>query len=774
MKFNFYCIVLSVFLWGEISAQNDYHPLKCTGSIPEDFTLLAKEKGAQEIKEEKSNSKSASSIEQRKKDNFIRISNYLIDEILVSGRVLFNDPISAYLNKIADAVLVNEPDLRAKIRIYVLRSNEVNAFTTNSGIIFVTSGLVAEVENEAQLAFVLSHEIIHYEKKHVINAFIENERIFTQNNRYEGYNDKIKKASSFSKDLEIEADRLGLRRLAGTHYDLKECLSSMDVLQFSHLPFDEVKFDLHRFETQNMKLPLALYLDSVKPIDFSGDVADDVESTHPNIKTRIESLQEEMKDVSTPSVQSKFIQSQDEFLQIRKIARYETVRMLLSDRQYAEAIYEAYVLLNKDPNNLYLKESIAKGMYGMAKYKQNGSYSDISRSYKKYEGEMQQSIFLFEKLSGEQLTFLACKELYELSLTSDNNFIKRLRDDLFYDLISEYDMNLEKLKIKNNEAIRQAKNDALEKEKEKENEKNITSEEGENKDVKTVEDENSKYDKLRKQKKEVKSVETGKKVEQISFQYTAFADYIDSKEFADMYEEIEDKVEKDKRNKKQEEEADEKLSASQKRSREAKEEKEIRKKGKALGLNKVVFVDPFYLSVDNTKGSTLENSEQKQINFSKDVTEVSEKAGLKTDILTPKIFTHSDVDKYNQLAAVNFWISERLDHENIKMIPLESEYISTVSDDFGTKNFAFSGILSFKEKKDQIALALLSIITVYTAPWGIYYILSPNWNTYFYTLVFNVETGDCYMNEQLEFDMKESRSLLRSQLYDLFIQMKRD
>ena len=47
----------------------------------------------------------------------------------------------------------------------------VNAFATPGGYVFVTSGLLKKVENEAQLAGVLAHEITHIEKQHAVNQY---------------------------------------------------------------------------------------------------------------------------------------------------------------------------------------------------------------------------------------------------------------------------------------------------------------------------------------------------------------------------------------------------------------------------------------------------------------------------------------------------------------------------------------------------------------------------------------------------------------------------
>ena len=45
------------------------------------------------------------------------------------------------------------------------------------------------------------------------------------------------------------------------------------------------------------------------------------------------------------------------------MSRFELVLSQLLDKKYGDAIYHAYVLLHKYPNNKYLKYCVAYGLY---------------------------------------------------------------------------------------------------------------------------------------------------------------------------------------------------------------------------------------------------------------------------------------------------------------------------------------------------------------------------------------------------------------------------
>lgn len=89
--------------------------------------------------------------------DFFLSTRFLVVELLLSGKVLFNAPHSNYLNKVAKYLLKHEDGLNDQLRFYILKSNFVNAFSSDKGIIVFTTGLPGQLENEAQLACVIAH-----------------------------------------------------------------------------------------------------------------------------------------------------------------------------------------------------------------------------------------------------------------------------------------------------------------------------------------------------------------------------------------------------------------------------------------------------------------------------------------------------------------------------------------------------------------------------------------------------------------------------------------
>lgn len=210
-------------------------------------------------------------------------------DFLTSGRVLFNDEASAYLAEILDVLLVDNPELRKQLRIYVVKSAAVNAFATNNGIIFMTVGMLARMENEAQLAWVLSHEIIHFREQHVINSYVKGQEIKQSKGMYKklSLDEKDYAKSSFNKEQETESDTEGLKLFLRTDYKKAEALKVFDILAQAHLPERDKAFSAAYFETKNFVLPAKLKLDTVKQRSIHDDY-DDTKSSHPKLKKRKE------------------------------------------------------------------------------------------------------------------------------------------------------------------------------------------------------------------------------------------------------------------------------------------------------------------------------------------------------------------------------------------------------------------------------------------------------------------------------------------------------
>lgn len=135
-----------------------------------------------------------------------------------------NDGLTTYVNLIGRTVadVSDRPELT--YRFAILDSREQNAFAAPGGYIFVTIGLLRTLENEAELAGVLAHEVAHVTQKHMLktiqrSAILANVSEFSlsaMNEDPQLFSNVIEAATEalfekgLDKELEFEADVVGI------------------------------------------------------------------------------------------------------------------------------------------------------------------------------------------------------------------------------------------------------------------------------------------------------------------------------------------------------------------------------------------------------------------------------------------------------------------------------------------------------------------------------------------------------------------------------------
>lgn len=85
-----------------------------------------------------------------------------------SGALYPDENLPRYVQSVLTRVLGNHLAAYAPLepRVYVLDSPVQNAFACPHGHIFVHTGLLGRIRNEAQLAMILGHEITHATHRH--------------------------------------------------------------------------------------------------------------------------------------------------------------------------------------------------------------------------------------------------------------------------------------------------------------------------------------------------------------------------------------------------------------------------------------------------------------------------------------------------------------------------------------------------------------------------------------------------------------------------------
>jgi hypothetical protein len=439
------CALIVIFQSVGQSDFNHYKPLRSKGPVPKDFSTSTLAKIKQDKRED------LKSLKGNKREFFVEQINYSIDEILHSGNVTFGDTISNYIQALGDKLIAGETDLRGKLRFYVYNSTEANAFSTRQGIVFVTTGLIAQLTSEAQLAFVLSHEIIHYQEHHVLDLFE-----YATKEKFYSYNEKARFLSNYSRENELEADRLAVKMVHDAGYKSSEINKTFDVLLYSYLPFEEMKLDKTYFNTREMYVP-EMYFEFKRNEISAKFKYNDYLMSHPNLAKRKEQVTEQVgkfKDWEKQVLYEDSIQ----FFYIRDLARFEYVLNKVYADEPVETLFAIYILEKKYPESTFLKDCKSQAWLDIMKLtvkKETISYSPYSSSLNRkkqryYEGQisiLNQFIAVLPKTGKLAMGLRIIYDAYQSDTT--NIVTKKCYETAIQLLVKSDDFELEKFSSKN-------------------------------------------------------------------------------------------------------------------------------------------------------------------------------------------------------------------------------------------------------------------------------------------------------------------------------------
>jgi len=127
----------------------------------------------------------------------------------------------------------------------VLNHDSINAFATPYGYVFITKGILKQIQNEAELAAVLGHEISHISEKHILEVIQRSKQVAGiseaglaaagQNPAvFKGLIDQVAKKlldEGLDRDKELDADRFGVIFAARVGYDPKAYVTLLQRLR---------------------------------------------------------------------------------------------------------------------------------------------------------------------------------------------------------------------------------------------------------------------------------------------------------------------------------------------------------------------------------------------------------------------------------------------------------------------------------------------------------------------------------------------------------------
>jgi predicted Zn-dependent protease len=176
----------------------------------------------------------------------IAIGNDVAARILGAAPLVADPALQRYVNSVGRWLAAQTERADLPWQFGVLDTPHLNAFAVPGGTIFITRGLLAQMRNEAELAGVLGHEIVHVLRKHHLKAIQKGAQTALAGDalsmalKDRGGGAAREKLISFGTEMygrgldksdELEADRVGIVIAARAGYDAYGLPSVLQTLQ---------------------------------------------------------------------------------------------------------------------------------------------------------------------------------------------------------------------------------------------------------------------------------------------------------------------------------------------------------------------------------------------------------------------------------------------------------------------------------------------------------------------------------------------------------------
>ncbi len=301
--------------------------------------------------------------------------NY-INNLLEAKAVIYDESLYNYIDSIFNVITKSNPKLQSmEFRFFISNSPIPNAASIGDGTFIINLGLIRKLDNEAQLAFVICHEISHFYLDHSNQSVLKRHekaqsKIFQKEldsiaaQKY-GRNNMMKSMlknniysqMNHSRLQEMEADSLGLVFFKNTIYNPTQsitCMNLLDTIDFykyhEKINYNKsLSFENYPFRNRWLESETSMF---GGPIEENYWDRDSIKS-HPDCKIRSAFLKNSLLHTKV-KVQNNYLQDSAYFASVKEQADYEFINSWIYYEDYGHALFFCLKQLESNQNDTYL------------------------------------------------------------------------------------------------------------------------------------------------------------------------------------------------------------------------------------------------------------------------------------------------------------------------------------------------------------------------------------------------------------------------------------
>ncbi|KAB1232005.1 M48 family metalloprotease [Chryseobacterium viscerum] len=330
---------------------------------------------------------------------------------------IFKSEFETSIHSMIQRLKKNNPKIPQDLKILIAKDNTPNAYCLADGTFVINMGLYSWLNNEEQIAAVISHELGHKMEEHSLKTFlkiIEQDKLdkvlvenikSTTTSQSQSQNQKafdilkntVYKKSVERRQSEMQADSLGYVIFKNSDFKKAEFVNALQRLQdFDTISPRELKVETYK---KLFNLPKQAFNEKwMKKEDFSlynynfykEKLNKDSLASHPEVSRRIEMLKKTFAELKTPIAPDK---PSDLFVTLKKAARMEILPNYFHSEDYGLGIYTAMQFLQDEEEEKYYKSWLgrcfskiyeARKNYNLNRYLDRIESKNQSESYQQF------------------------------------------------------------------------------------------------------------------------------------------------------------------------------------------------------------------------------------------------------------------------------------------------------------------------------------------------------------------------------------------------------
>ncbi|MGB3851113.1 MAG: M48 family metallopeptidase [Tunicatimonas sp.] len=315
----------------------------------------------------------------------------------VRYRSLHDTLIEPYLQSVFSKLLMANPHL-PPVRLVVARSPVANAYAAGGGTIVCNVGLLAKLENESQLAFVLSHELAHAYFDHVRRGLTEHFDTFysaafqkeIRKISREEYNTRSKVRSLIQESsleglyhnrlYEQQADSMGYQLMTTAGFLGSQAYTTLRLLDQIDVPTSDAAAVPPWFACSDTH---PLWIGDAAPASSSIFM---VQREKPTAFERSDTLKSHLNCLARATFiqtilehpyDTMRVEGSPTFNQIRSASQLETIHCWFNHQRYDLALFKSWQQANTPFSSSYLQAVTLLSLYKLKLHLQNHTYADV-------------------------------------------------------------------------------------------------------------------------------------------------------------------------------------------------------------------------------------------------------------------------------------------------------------------------------------------------------------------------------------------------------------